>query len=92
MFQLIFIYVVIAFFVDWWPFNDTASAISGSDYNVYFYYPGGGKEEYLGRVTGLPACNSSARSFAYNKNISHSDWSYICCRIAHGSACYSKHR
>lgn len=86
---LIIIYFVAAYFLSWWPFEDTERAINNSDFNVYFYYPYE-KEEYLGQVDGLTACGSVASNYASSNNIS--DWSYICCRIDDGSSCKSKHR
>jgi len=91
MVQLIVIYLVAAFFLNLWPFDNTERAIEASDFNAYFYYPNG-NEYYLGKVTGLPACQSTARSHAAYKNISNSNWSYICCRITSDSSCATKHR
>jgi hypothetical protein len=70
--------------------------VSESDkFNAYFYYPSeqSSREVYLGEVTGLGACQRSAASYASNQNMTpRSGWSYICCRIAKGSSCYSKHK
>ena len=91
MWYLLIIYLIAAYFFGWWPFDETDRAIENSDFNVYFYYPGG-KEEYLGYVNGLSACQAAARSKAYSSNLSDSDWSYICCRATGSSSCETKHR
>lgn len=62
------------------------------DYNAYFYDPAD-KETYLGRVTGLDACGSAARSESFRRNYTSAvNWSYICCSIRKGSQCYEKER
>jgi hypothetical protein len=61
------------------------------DFNAYFYFPDG-REEYLGGVRGLSACQSAANARASALNMSASDWSYICCRKTSSSECASKHR
>lgn len=91
MWYLIVIYLVASFFLGWWPFDETDRAIENSDFDIYFYYPNG-KEEYLGQVRRLSSCQSVAGSYAYNKGISSSDWSYICCRVTSDSSCASKHK
>ncbi len=61
-------------------------------FNVYFYPPGAA-ERYLGRVTGISACQSVARTHASSAKMGRNDrWSYICCREARGSHCYDKYR
>jgi hypothetical protein len=65
--------------------------IQNAEYNVYFYYPNQ-TETYLGQASGLSQCGNVAHSFAAQKNLSGSEWGYICCMIAKGSSCYEKHR
>ena len=88
---LIVIYLIASYFFGWWPFDETERAIDNSDFNVYFYYPNN-KEEYLGQASGLASCGSVAHSYAYQKSMHSSNWSYICCRITSDSGCASKHR
>jgi len=57
--------------------------------NAYFYYPND-KEVFLGKYTGVSACQSAASSYAYSNNISDTNWGYICCTIENGSSCYRK--
>jgi hypothetical protein len=75
--------------------DDYRDANETDELNVYFYYPRDSDRPeagvYLGQVTGISACRRAAGSFAASKNMtSRSGWSYICCRIAHGSSCYDK--
>ena len=75
--------------------NDYRDANETDQLNVYFYYPRDSDQPsaqvYLGEVTGISACRRAAGAFAGSKNMtSRSGWSYICCRIAHGSSCYDK--
>jgi hypothetical protein len=75
--------------------DDYRDANETDQLNAYFYYPRDSDrpeaEVYLGEVTGISACRRAAGSFASSKNMtSRSGWSYICCRIAHGSNCYDK--
>lgn len=76
--------------------DDVHEPTESDRFNAYFYYPSGsdpGGEVYLGEMTGISACQSTARSFATSKNMtSRTGWSYICCRIANGSSCYDKHK
>lgn len=75
--------------------GDEGHTATESDiFNAYFYFPGDSpREVYLGRVTGISACQSAASSYASQHHMNRSDrWSYICCREAHGSSCYDKHR
>ena len=87
--MLIIIYLVAAYYFSWWPLDDTERAVNNSNFNVYFYYPNG-NEKYLGSVSGLPSCSVTANNFAYVNSIN--DWTYVCCRIADGSGCKSKHK
>lgn len=75
--------------------DDYRDANETDHLNAYFYYPRDSDrpnyEVYLGQVTGISACRRVASSFAGSKSMtSRSGWSYICCRIAHGSSCYDK--
>lgn len=75
--------------------DDYRDANETDQLNAYFYYPRDSDrpnyEVYLGQVIGISACRRAASSFAGSKNMtSRSGWSYICCRIAHGSSCYDK--
>ena len=88
---LLVIYLAVSYFLGWYPFDNTEKSVESSSFNVYFYYPND-KEEYLGQVNGLSSCQSSVSSFAYEKNISRENWSYICCRITSDSSCASKHK
>ncbi|WP_376995098.1 hypothetical protein [Azospirillum himalayense] len=74
--------------------DGTHAATERDVFNAYFYFPGSdGKQVYLGKVAGISACQSAARSYAFQANMSRSaEWSYICCREANGSSCYDKHR
>lgn len=78
-----------------------AAAISGCgeenletpEYNAYFYYPESQREEYLGLVKGISACQAAAGARARSLNMSSSTkWDYICCKKTSSSACESKHR
>jgi len=89
-------YLALAFFLGWWPFQlRTSGSLPSSKYedvnvNAYFYYPNN-KEVYLGEMKGASACGDAAYSHASEKNVS-GDWSYICCTIRKGSSCYEKIR
>lgn len=62
-----------------------------ADFNAYFYFPDG-REEHLGEVRGLSACQSAANARAASLDMLEADWSYICCRKTSNSECESKHR
>jgi hypothetical protein len=61
-----------------------------ADFNAYFYYPEG-REEFLGLVRGLSACQVAASSRAASLHITKG-WSYICCKQTSSSSCASKHK
>lgn len=62
-------------------------------YNVYFYFPDGKKEYYLGTTEGLSQCGAVAHNYANSKEPSRdSGWSYICCLKTKDSECAEKHR
>ncbi len=64
-----------------------------ADFNAYFYYPDNNREEFLGLVRGLSACQSAAGARASSLNMTRSTgWSYICCKKTSSSSCESKHR
>ena len=64
-----------------------------AEFNAYFYYPNSQREEYLGVVRGLSACQSAASSRAYSLRMDGSaGWSYICCKQTSKSSCESKHK
>lgn len=88
-----FLYIAATFFLGWWPFSDSGtlplSKYEDVSVNAYFYYPND-TEVYLGQHRGASACQSAAASFAASKDISGANWSYICCTIENGSACYRK--
>lgn len=69
----------------------TCKQLEKSSYNVYFYWPSD-KEEYLGQSYSLSGCGDMASSFASQKDISNSNWGYICCLMKDGSSCAEKHR
>ena len=69
----------------------TCKQLENSSYNVYFYWPSD-KEEYLGQSHSLSGCGDKASSFAFQKNVSSSNWGYICCLMKDGSCCAEKHR
>ena len=69
----------------------TCKQLENSSYNVYFYWPSD-KEEYLGQSYSLSGCGDMASSFASQKDISNSNWGYICCLMKDGSSCAEKHR
>ncbi len=91
MWFLIIVYLISSWYFSWWPFNETDRAIENSQYNAYFYYPND-REEYLGQVDGLSACQSAAWAKARSLSMVDANWSYICCRITRSSSCESKHR
>jgi hypothetical protein len=66
--------------------------LEATSFNAYFYYPDNGREEFLGEVYGLSACQMAARSQAQTLNMSTANWSYICCEITASSSCASKHK
>lgn len=88
---LIVIYLVLSYYFSWWPFDETERAINTSEFNVYVF-SSSGSEHFLGRAKGLKRCSALASSYAKTDKAFSSDWSYICCRIADGSQCKSKHR
>ena len=64
-----------------------------ANFNAYFYYPDNGREEFLGLVRGLSACQSAAGARAASLNMSRSTgWSYICCKKTSSSSCETKHK
>lgn len=65
--------------------------LENADFNAYFYFPDG-REESLGQVRGLSACQSAANARAASLDMLGSDWSYICCKKTSSSECESKHR
>ena len=68
----------------------TCKQLENSSYKVYFYWPSD-KEEYLGQSYSLSGCGDMASSFAYQKNVSSSNWGYICCLMKDGSSCEQPH-
>lgn len=62
-----------------------------ANFNVYFYYPDN-REEYLGLVKGLSACQNAAWSRANSLNMERANWSYICCLKTISSECAEKHK
>ena len=46
--------------------------------NVIFYFENRAQDYFLGTVMGASRCGSVARSYAYEKNVENTDWSYIC--------------
>ena len=64
-----------------------------TDFNVYFYYPRGDREEYLGVVNGISSCQRAAGARASSLQMTSSTgWSYICCKKTASSNCVSKHK
>jgi hypothetical protein len=64
-----------------------------ADFNAYFYYPESQREEYLGLVKGISACQAAAGAKARSLNMTASTkWQYICCKKTPTSSCESKHR
>lgn len=64
-----------------------------AEFNAYFYYPNSQREEYLGLVRGLSACQASASSRAISLRMDRwVGWSYICCKKTSKSSCESKHK
>ena len=64
-----------------------------ADFNAYFYFPDNNREEFLGLVKGLSACQRVAGARATSLNMSRSSgWSYICCKKTLSSNCESKHK
>jgi len=92
---MIFCYLVIAWFVCWWPFNENSSWLKNSHYAyvVYFYLPHNKEENlHLGIVNDLQSCNALALDFANSKRLSTSEWGYVCCKITSTSNCAAKER
>lgn len=83
--------VCVAFWLNWWPFDETDRAIESSEFNVFFYYPSG-QERYLGISDGVDGCRFLSRGFASTSGMPESKWNYVCCRIKSDSQCYSKHK
>ena len=48
------------------------------DMNVYFYFEDNSRDYYLGTVTGASVYGGLTRSYAYQKSVENSAWSYIC--------------
>jgi hypothetical protein len=69
----------------------TCAQIDAAEYNVYFYYPDD-REEYIGRVSGLQACQSTASNYASQRQLGAARWGYVCCMITETSSCQEKHR
>lgn len=75
-------------------------SLERADFNVYFYYPpkknedkNKGKEEYIGLVRGLNACQDAAYSKAQSLGMAKSrEWTYLCCKKTKKSDCESSHR
>lgn len=61
------------------------------DVSVWFYYPNG-IEEYLGDTTGASSCGSIAWDWARQKEVTDSEWGYVCCTHEADSQCYRKIR
>src|SRR5262245_27173872 len=68
------------------------SQLEGQTYNVHFWFPDNDKDYYLGQAKGLSGCQFVARSYARQKQVQTSDWSYICCLQTSESSCAEKHR
>ncbi len=60
-------------------------------FNAYFYYPDN-REEYLGQLRGLSACQMAAGSRASALGIERAHWGYICCLKTSKSECAEKHK
>lgn len=62
-------------------------------YDVYFWPPSG-KEQLIGNVRGLSACQITARNYAAQQNGGDANysWSYICCLNKPHNSCAEKHR
>jgi|TARA_B110000483_G_scaffold77522_2_gene96563 hypothetical protein len=48
------------------------------DVDVYFYFQNSPQEYYLDTVTGTSNCGDVAYSYAYEKRVQSTRWSYIC--------------
>lgn len=71
----------------------TPESLETTEFNAYFYYPDTNREEYLGVVRGISACQSAAAARARSLNMTASTrWSYICCKQTRTSSCASKHK
>ena len=91
---VIAVYLGVAYWGSFWPFEDKYAPLPYSQYekvdvNAYFYFPDD-TEIFLGQFKGASACQSAASNYAYRKNMSNANWSYICCTIEKGSSCYRK--
>lgn len=64
-----------------------------AEFNAYFYYPSSQREEYLGLVRGLSACQAAASNRALSLRMDRSvGWSYICCKKTSQSSCETKYK
>ncbi len=62
-------------------------------YNVHLYY---GKDvaqdKYLGEVVGISQCQMKVHSEAARMGLKGHTYSYACCWVHNGEACYEKHK
>jgi hypothetical protein len=63
-------------------------------YDVYFWPSVNSKEILVGNVSGLSACQITARHYAAERNNGDTnyDWSYVCCLNRPSNSCAEKHR
>ena len=65
--------------------------LDSAKFNAYFYYPSN-RQEFLGQVSGLGACQAAARSKAQALRMEPESWSYVCCLKTNSSDCAEKHK
>ena len=83
------IIVTILLFLGWYFFS--GSNDENVQMNVYYYRSSDlSNSLYLGQAKGLSNCQATANRTAQIENRRSDGWSYICCTIENGSACYRK--
>lgn len=83
------IIVTILLFLGWYFFSGAND--ENVQMNVYYYRSSDlSNSLYLGQAKGLSNCQATANRTAQIENRRSDGWSYICCTIENGSACYRK--
>lgn len=62
-------------------------------YNVYLYHGKNVSEQkYLGQVVGISRCQTAVHTEAAKMKLKGHSYSYACCWVNAGEACYQKHK
>jgi hypothetical protein len=62
-------------------------------YNVHLYYGKDVKEhKALGQVLGISRCKTAVHTQAARMRLKPHTYSYVCCWVHKGEACYEKHK